>query len=68
MTGGVRYVRSGSPLLGWICVSKSIWLGYSCNEIYVSNLEKGFTETHLEDVDRSKTSNASTLSLWIEEI
>lgn len=38
-----------------ICLSKSIRLAYSGNEIYVSNLQKCFTETRLEDVDFSKT-------------
>ena len=38
-----------------ICVSKSIGLAYSWKEIYVSNLQKGFTETGLEDVDLPKT-------------
>ena len=38
-----------------ICVSKSIELAYSWKEIYVSNLQKVFTETRLEDVDLSKT-------------
>ena len=31
------------------------WLAYSWKEIYVSNLQKVFTETRLEDVDLSKT-------------
>ena len=38
-----------------ICVSKSIGLGYSWKEIYVSNLQERFTETLIEDVDLSKT-------------
>ena len=38
-----------------ICVSKSFGLAYSWEEMYVSNLLKGFTETRLEDVDLSKT-------------
>ena len=38
------------------CISKSIWLAYSWKEIliYLSNLQKGFTKTRLEDVDLSK--------------
>lgn len=54
-------MRSARLILGGISVSKSIGLAYSWKEIYVSNLQEGFF--HL-----SKTSNASTLSLWIEEI
>ena len=38
-----------------VCVSKSIGLAYSWKEIYVSNLQKDFTETLLEYVDLSKT-------------
>ena len=38
-----------------ICVSKSIGPAYSWKEIYVSNLQKGFTETRLGDVDVTKT-------------
>ena len=38
-----------------ICVSKSIGLAYSWKDIYVSNLQKGFTETRLEDVYLFKT-------------
>ena len=38
-----------------ICVSKSIGLAYSWKEIYISNLQKGFTETGLEDEDLPKT-------------
>ena len=36
---------------------KSIWLVYSWKEIfiYLSNLQKGFIETCLENVDLSKT-------------
>ena len=34
---------------------KSIGVAYSWKEIYVSSLQKGFTETRLEDVDPSKT-------------
>ena len=47
--------------IGWaytwreICISKSIGLAYSRKEIYVSNLQKIFTETRLEDADLSKT-------------
>ena len=47
--------RLGSYLGEKICVSKSIGLAYSWNEIYISNLLKVFTETLLEDVDLSKT-------------
>ena len=41
---------------GEICVSKSIGLAYSWKGIYVSNLQKDFTETRdrLEDLDLSK--------------
>ena len=35
-------------------MSKSIGLAYSWKEIYVSNLQKVFTETPHEDVDISK--------------
>ena len=38
-----------------VCVSKSIGLAYSWKEIYVGNLQKGFSETRLEKVDLSKT-------------
>ena len=38
-----------------ICVSKSIGLAYSWKDIYVSNLQKGCTETRLEDVYLFKT-------------
>ena len=47
-----------------IYVSKSTGLAYSWKEIYASNLQKVFTETHLEDVDLSKTQP----SIWNEEI
>ena len=41
---------------GEICVSKSIGLAYSWKGIYVSNLQKDFTETRdrLGDLDLSK--------------
>ena len=44
-----------------ICVFKSIGLGYSWKEVYVSNLQKGFTETRFdhEDVDPSKTQSCN---------
>ena len=38
-----------------ICVSKSIGPVKSLKDIYVSNLQKVFTETRLEDVHLSKT-------------
>ena len=43
-----------SKSAGLIYISKSIGLAYSCREIYVSNLQKVFTETRLEDVDLTK--------------
>ena len=46
---GGAYIRKG------ICVSKSIGLASSWEEIYVSNLQQVFTETRLEDVNLSKT-------------
>ena len=50
------FSKSARLILGReICIWKSIGLGYSWKEIYVSNLQKGFTETLLEDVDLSKT-------------
>ena len=33
-----------------------------------NNLQQVFTETRLEDLDLSKLSHASTLSIWTEEI
>ena len=38
-----------------LCVSKSVGLAHSWKEIYFSNLQNGFTESRLEDVDFSKT-------------
>ena len=40
---------------GEIYVSISIGLAHSWKEIYVSSLQKVFTETRLEDVDLTKT-------------
>ena len=41
-----------------ICVLKSTGLAYSWKLIYVSNLQRCFTEIRLEDVDLSKLSHA----------
>ena len=38
-----------------LCVSKSVGLAHSWKEIYFSNLQNGFAESRLEDVDFSKT-------------
>ena len=52
-----------------IYVSKLTRLAYSRKESYVRNqLQKGFSETRFEDVDLSKSSHASTLSIWAEKI
>ena len=50
-------VSKSARLQTWreMCVSKSIGLAYSWKEIYVSNSQKVFPETRLEDVDLSKT-------------
>ena len=48
-------ILGGAHVRREIYVSKSIGLAYSWKEIYVSNLQKGFTEIRLEDVDLSKT-------------
>ena len=59
---GTAYIRrelciskSARLILGGKFVSKSIGLGYSWKEIYLSNLQKVFTKTRLQDIDLSKT-------------
>ena len=47
-------IFGGAYLQREICVSKEIGLAYSWKEIDVSSLQKGFTETGLEDVDLSE--------------
>ena len=59
----IGYAHNGRE----ICVLKSTGLAYSWKVIYVSNLEKCFTESRLEDVDLSKLSHAKTMSIWTEE-
>ena len=46
-----------------ICVLKSTGLAYSWKLIYVSNLQRCFTEIRLEDVDLSALSHAKTMSI-----
>jgi len=54
MYGGKFCVSKLARLI--LCISKSIWLAYSWKEVFIypSNLQKGFIETRLEDVDLSK--------------
>ena len=47
-----------------ICVLKSTGLAYSWKLIYVSNLQRCFTESRLEHVDLSKLNHAKTMSIW----
>ena len=46
--------KSARLILGGKFASKSIGLAYSWKETYLSNLQKVFTETRLEDIDLSK--------------
>ena len=55
MEGNLRFKIDQPYTWREICVSKSIGLAYNWKEIYVSNLQKGFTEIGLEDIDLSKT-------------
>ena len=48
-------ILGGAYIRREICVSESIGLAYSWKEIYVSNLQKVFTETRHADGDLSKT-------------
>ena len=45
-----RRLCGGAYVRREICVLKSSGLAYSWKDIYVSNFQKGFTETRLEDV------------------
>ena len=49
-----------------IYVLKLIGLAYSWKEIYVSNFQKGFTETRLEDKDLTKTQPWKKYFVYIE--
>ena len=62
--GNSHYKIGQAYTWGEICVKKSIGLAYSCKEIYVSNLQKRFTETRLEDVDLFKTQPLQELCLY----
>ena len=66
--GNLRFKIGQTYTWRKVCVSKSIRLAYSWKEIYVSNLQKGFIETRLED-DLSKTHPCKYfVSIWTEEI
>ena len=47
--------RLGLDLEGNLRLKIDWAISYSWKEIYASNLQNGFTETRLEDVDRYKT-------------